>query len=160
MTERNRGNGRQIHKLLTQREPLPPLVPGTVWNDALTSQIQNLEAGDMVKAGLHLWNDDIQRCHTIVQPVGGHDASYWHAILHRRESDYGNSRYWYRQAGNHPVHSEMKAMDRDWDPFRFVDLCQEAEGGKLESTRQLEEVQAKEMDLLLKFVLKNDIDSF
>ncbi len=30
-------------------------------------------------------------------------SAYLHAIIHRREGDFSNSRYWYRRCANHPI---------------------------------------------------------
>lgn len=43
---------------------------------------------------------DWQGAHTIVQGLEGErEADHLHAILHKIEGDEGNSRYWYRRAG-------------------------------------------------------------
>ena len=54
-------------------------------------------------AGLWLWHDALDESHTISQ--GLHDAtgSFWHAIMHRREGDFSNSKYWYTRAAGHPA---------------------------------------------------------
>src|SRR5262245_30305459 len=48
-----------------------------------------------VLAGLWLLHDELDRAHGIVQEVGSESGSFWHAIMHRREGDFSNSRYWY-----------------------------------------------------------------
>ena len=143
--------------LLIHRDPLPPLVPDSVWSENYTEVIRESQEQDLLKAGLHLWNDDIDRCHGIVQPMKGENASYWHAILHRREPDYNNSKYWYRRVGKHPVHSELQGIYPGWDPFSFVDWCQDvAEKGSRKRLSWLKEVQAREMELLLKCIMKSN----
>jgi hypothetical protein len=34
-------------------------------------------------------------------------AAYWHQIAHRREPDPGNSLYWARRVGRHPIHAPL-----------------------------------------------------
>jgi hypothetical protein len=68
-------------------------------------------AAQAVLAGLWLWNDGLDECHRIVQnaPDEKWEATYafWHAIMHRREGDFSNSKYWYARAGAHPVLDDL-----------------------------------------------------
>jgi len=136
--------------ILTQRDPFPPLVPEKVWDKSLIAKIDTLSAAPLIKAGLHLLNDDIHNCHIIAQEHENPDGNYWHAILHRREPDYWNSKYWYKRVGNHPVIQQMKNEEVGWDPFEFVDQCEKFNTAK---ERQL---QFKEM----KFLLKHTIEKY
>ena len=43
-------------------------------------------------------NGEWDRAHIIVQDIGGADAAWIHAVLHKIEGDVGNSRYWYSRA--------------------------------------------------------------
>ena len=135
---------------LTQRDPSPPLVTEKVWDKSLIAKIDKLTAAPLAKAGLHLLNDDIHNCHIIAQEHENPDSNYWHAILHRREPDYWNSKYWYKRVDNHPVIQQMKNEEVGWDPFEFVDQCEKFNTAK---ERQL---QFKEM----KFLLKHTIDKY
>jgi hypothetical protein len=108
---------------------------------------------DMARAclsGLWLLNDFLDESHRISQEIETPTGSYWHGIMHRREPDYENSKYWLRRVGEHPVFAalstaaqslvaEFPDVGKDlivrgpWDPFVFVDLCrQAANGGSLE----------------------------
>ena len=49
-------------------------------------------------AGIWLYVDDLDRSHTISQSLDTVEGSLWHAIMHRRESDFSNSKYWLRLA--------------------------------------------------------------
>jgi len=68
-----------------------------------------------IQAGLWLIVGDLDRAHTICQSDESSTGSWWHAIVHRREGDYGNSLYWYRQAAAHPAISgfDGPALVRD-----------------------------------------------
>ena len=133
---------------LTQRDPFPLLVPESVWDNSLTAKIDELTAAPLIKAGLHLLNDDIHNCHIIAQEHENSDGNYWHAILHRREPDYWNSKYWYRRVDNHLVIQQMKNEEVGWDPFNFVDQCEKF------NKAQERQIQLQEMTLLLNYTIK------
>ena len=133
---------------LTQRDPFPLLVPESVWDNSLTAKIDELTAAPLIKAGLHLLNDDIHNCHIIAQEHKNSDGNYWHAILHRRESDYWNSKYWYKRVGDHPVIHDMQKEEPGWDPFNFVDQCEKF------NKAQERQIQLQEMTLLLNYTIK------
>lgn len=46
-----------------------------------------------------LYLDGLERAHEICQSVDGPTGAHLHAIVHRREGDFGNALYWYRRAG-------------------------------------------------------------
>jgi len=145
-------NGLALSILLTKRDPHPPLTPKKIWKPELRKEISLIHAPADVIAGLHLWNDDIESCHAIAQATEKPNFNYWHAILHRREGDFGNSKYWYRAVGDdHPVLLAMKAAYPNWDPIHFVDHCE-----KHENTDTLMAIQAQEMERLLQFCRPSD----
>src|SRR5262249_48231418 len=104
-----------------------------------------------LRAGLFQWHDFLEESHQLSQSIEGEGENqlgdYWHAILHRREPDYSNAKYWCRQIGPHALFRELRqkadalleksaapqagkwrqrlAPEFRWDPFAFVDLCQE-----------------------------------
>jgi hypothetical protein len=140
------------------------------------SKLYNLSDDSLVRAGalwLHGFLDD---SHQIVQKNSSAEASYWHALMHRSEGDFGNSIYWFGKVGKHPVYvalrqeveklegsskdsqEVLKALlkETQWDSRRFVGLCQEAHDGKFEHLKLLQQVAAKEYHLLMSFVLKQN----
>ena len=180
-----------VQKLAT-RDPLPPLAPSEEWDSQLTDRISDLSLetlfdgesiedstmGDAVQSGLLLWNDALDASHTISQNIESRTGSYWHGIMHRREPDYSNAKYWFRRVGVHSIFPELReraltllqkrstssdaladyaeAIEKaeDWDAFRFVDWCQAADGDR--STPEavktfLQAVQVKEIKLLLHY---------
>lgn len=82
--------------------------------DQVLSRAAEPWAGQAVLAGLWLWHDGLVESHRIAQQ-GEHldDAewsrtlNFWHAIMHRREGDFSNSKYWYARSGEHPVLSAL-----------------------------------------------------
>jgi hypothetical protein len=97
----------------------------------------------LVKAAIYLRHGFLDESHKISQQVQTPNGSYWHAIMHRKEGDFSNSKYWYRRVGAHPV---FAAMGKDWDAFRFVDQC--AKGNADAATEQ------KEFELLLEHTIR------
>ncbi len=55
-------------------------------------------------AALWLWQDYLTESHELSQSVETATGSYWHAILHRREGDFSNAKYWYARAAGHPAY--------------------------------------------------------
>jgi hypothetical protein len=66
--------------------------------------------------------DDLDRSHTISQSIETPTGSFWHGILHRREGDFSNSKYWFRRAGKAPFSLP------GYDPLTFVDRVSQARG--------------------------------
>jgi len=84
--------------------------------------------------GLYLYYSCTDDAHTIAQDLETAEGSFWHGIVHRQEPDPGNSGYWFRRVGNHPLfpalRDEAKRFRFDcgplWDPFEFIDFCESA----------------------------------
>jgi hypothetical protein len=94
-------------------------------------------------AGLWLWLDALDDCHKIAQDLVSPTGSFWHAIMHRREGDFSNAKYWYHRCPNHHVMKMLAAVssslaggfesDRQvkriisgpWSPDALVDLVEE-----------------------------------
>ena len=179
---------------LDARQPLPPLAPEKEWDTDLTKRIQETKITDLfdgralkdsslanaVKSGLLLWNDALDDSHNISQGIASKTGSYWHGIMHRREPDYSNSKYWFARVGNHPVFPAlrkrvldtlnaepsqstqfaryMEAIEQkdNWDAPKFIDWCQDAAGHtKGEVVQFLQTVQVEEIKLLLDYSCRN-----
>ncbi|MCG8448670.1 MAG: hypothetical protein MI725_03695 [Pirellulales bacterium] len=95
-------------------------------------------------AGVWLVHDFLDESHTISQGISTAEGSFWHGIMHRREGDFSNAKYWFRKVGQHPVFSKLG----DGDPFQFVDACQAAlqNGGSDEQhCRQLQQIEWEQL---------------
>ena len=181
-----------IVRQLETRDPLPPLAPSAEWDGELTDQINDISLGNLfdgqsikdsamghaLQSGLLLWNDALDASHTISQGLESGTGSYWHGIMHRREPDYSNAKYWFRRVGVHPTYPALRERalallqsgstesdsladyaktireTEDWDAFRFVDWCQAADGDRSapEAVKSfLQAVQVEEIRLLLDY---------
>src|SRR5689334_7196922 len=61
-------------------------------------------AAKLFRAAALLWHDHHDALHAIVQDDPSSEASFLYAILHRREPDTSNARYWINRVGRHPVY--------------------------------------------------------
>lgn len=132
---------------------------------------------DACRAGLWLYFGFLDEAHRIVQAIDTPEASYWHAVMHRREGDYANAKYWVRQAGHLPIFDELaqivavqgghlaEAMfsggggDTSWDGAKWVDVCraactQRAPFDAAETAESLRQIQQAEWRLLLAHCLR------
>lgn len=170
----------QVKALLATPEP-PELGPGprkgvqsrqavdVAIGTALSGAQLTGETRELLRALVLLWHDHLDEAHRIAQEVDSADGSLVHAVMHRREPDYWNSKYWFRRVGKHPcfgnlasrVASLLKArgepalLDKlipqgKWDPFAFVDACEAAaHGGSSKQQSLLREIQQIEFEVLL-----------
>jgi hypothetical protein len=137
---------------------------------------QTIREQDMAKcclAGLWLYHDFLDESHTLSQEIHTTSGSYWHGIMHRREPDYSNAKYWFRRVGDHPIFVSLVADAKEiaaddpaepakfltrlsaWDPFAFIDLCEKAVGSSLEMLCR--RIQQREWELLFDFCYRKEI---
>lgn len=134
------------------------------------AQIVDKKAGELCLAGLWLLYDYLEECHRIAQSLETKEAAYWHAIMHRREGDFSNSKYWFRRVGEHPTFgalyeetnklagkkklddaSSFLAKQSRWDPFTFVDLCEKCVRGRVADEDFPRQIQQIEWRLLFEY---------
>ena len=105
-------------------------------------------------SGVWLLCDFLDESHTISQGISTASGSFWHGIMHRREGDFSNAKYWFRRADEHPVYERLAAAAdvESWDPFAFVDACQRAvrrggagSGDEAERCRQLQQLEWEQL---------------
>lgn len=121
-----------------------------------------------------LYHNFLDTSHTISQGILTETGSYWHGIMHRREPDFSNSKYWFRKVGYHEVFDglckeaaqiasdaggapEVLTSQSSWDPAAFVDLCADALEGRSGHDALCREIQQREWELLFDYSYKQAI---
>jgi hypothetical protein len=104
-------------------------------------------------AGLWLLAGDLDASHQISQSDPTPEGSFWHGIMHRREGDFDNAKYWFRRVGNHRVLGQLAGTDYG-DPDQFVDRCKDATAA---STEVLVALQWNEWQHLFFHCLNNRV---
>jgi hypothetical protein len=128
-------------------------------------------------SGIWLLYDCLDESHAISQGIDTSSGSFWHAIMHRREGDFSNAKYWFRNVGQHPVFAELgerahvaatfrnadsslgetHLRDGIWDPFAFVDLCQAVARGQTGARELCLDVQQAEWELLFDYCYREAV---
>lgn len=167
----------RLQQLVTAPGPAhlgPATRPGTRSVSELERELKSIglpaNSVTLVKALLLLWHDHLDASHTISQAIENRDGSLVHAIMHRREPDYWNSKYWWRRVGDHPCFPELARSAGEflrrqqpgklaaqltpggrWNADALVDLCESAAGEPPESdrVRMLRAVQQIETQVAL-----------
>src|SRR2546430_13370762 len=129
--------------------PRASRLPGVALNRKVEAFIQETKVSaalhPLVRSAALLWHDYLDESHAISQNIHGTDGSLLHGIMHRREPDYGNAKYWFHRAGKHACFPELAkktaallgaknettliaelAPNGEWAPFAFVDACERA----------------------------------
>ncbi|TWU10078.1 hypothetical protein Pla52o_57820 [Novipirellula galeiformis] len=104
-------------------------------------------------SGLWLLAGDLDRSHEISQGIEEKEGSFWHGIMHRREGDFSNAKYWFRRVGKHPVITQL--TERCGDDFRssedFVDKCARAVSGSADDRLRCQDIQWQEWQSLMAY---------
>lgn len=126
--------------------------------------------GECTLAAVWLVHDFVDESHAISQNIDTPSGSFWHGIMHRREGDFPNAKYWFGRVGQDEVFEflgqragELAAIRGDatavekltpegvWDAFAFVDMCQAAVRGSTKHADLCLDIQQVEWELLFDY---------
>lgn len=174
--------------LVTTAEP-PELGPGPrpgvlAAHDLVKSLREWGEAHDvapdvfrLIKAIALLYHDHHDQAHDLVQDGSDADAALIHAILHRREPDFWNAKYWFRRVPDHPIYRDLTGcleelavedstrrmvseltMTGSVDPFRLVDEIESVSHARTRGPEAtfLRLVQQAEFEALAAYLLRSN----
>lgn len=168
---------------LLQEERLNPLdagAPNTKAKATLTALTMEkafapnaIGDADMARAclaGIWLHHNFLEESHQISQSIATPTGSYWHGLMHRREPDFSNSKYWFHRVGTHPIlaplhlaavelvaanaHDATTDFLRNqsrWDPFAFIDLCEKCVQRQSPAETLCRQIQQAEWNLLFDY---------
>lgn len=82
------------------------------------------------QSAVWMYVDDLNRSHLASQSENTSVGAYWHGIMHRREGDFSNAKYWFRRS--EAIHQllaldpngltdEVACLPRSENPSRLVD---------------------------------------
>lgn len=171
--------------------PVCPLGPGKE-NRELEHQLTALTvesafAGQTIRdasmarcclSGIWMLHNFLDQSHSISQDIKTAEGSYWHGIMHRREGDFSNAKYWFHRAGRHPIQASLgqgaaeleehyaplsnnceKILCSDgWQSDAMVDLCEAAERGRVPDVEFIKALAMLEWQLLFDYCYVQAID--
>jgi hypothetical protein len=185
------GRSQEVISRIRSRKSIPPLTPECVWHPQLDEEIAALSdqllaegrpdgllSAQAWKAALHLWNDSLAAAHDLVEPMDTPAGAVLHGIMHRREGDYDNAKYWFHRAGDHPAYHSLQSraasflrqqeipggplkevFDKmiaqgNWNPYLFINAVsiQENRYGEDETRGLLEQLQQLELEAMIRFL--------
>jgi hypothetical protein len=162
------------YEALVVEGPTPPsarkLLQHVTPEQLLRTPAANPENASAMLSGLWLWHDGLNESHTISQGLHSATGSFWHAIMHRREGDFSNSKYWYARCQGHPAiavlanqagpiinslpadNALLRIVASGWNPAAFVDFVQSVyQSPNSPSHRLAVELQRLEWNVLFQF---------
>ena len=151
-------------KKLTPAEPLDWELPGKIRDasDEVLSggkEIADRKIFALVRGALFYAVDALDAAHRIFQDEPGDLGSYWHGMMHRREGDFDNARYWFRRAGRLSISDRLHeaaaavsatmAKQESWDAYLLTGMCEQAKFGDTDAVPECVRLQRVEFDEML-----------
>ncbi|MCS7026183.1 MAG: hypothetical protein NZV14_15390 [Bryobacteraceae bacterium] len=155
---------------------LMPLAEGRCSSEAARERLRKVSARVLLPqarapeaalSGLWLYFSCLEESHALSQQIPTAEGSFWHGIMHRQEPDPSNAAYWFRRVGAHPVFVPLAeqaatlasqfpnasfSVNARWDPFRFIDFCEQARRHPGSAAEQLAlQIQRAEWQLLFDY---------
>jgi hypothetical protein len=127
-----------------------------------------------LEAAALLYHDHHDLAHDLVQDLACPEGVLIHAILHRREPDYWNAKYWFRRVADHPIYRALTVQleslsdnpsAEEWmpallladtfDPIAMVDACEKVKSLSASDpgVEFLQQVQQLEFECLVEYLL-------
>jgi hypothetical protein len=151
---------------LTPAEPLDWELPRRIGEASDATLAGGVEIGAaetfaLVRGGLLYAVDALDPAHGFFQEAHTDLGSYWHGMMHRREGDFDNARYWFRRAGTLPffaaLHRATSGVSADmarqssWDPYLFTGQCEQARFGAEELVAEAVKLQRLEFETIFDY---------
>jgi len=147
-----------IQRLLTD-DAFGKYTTTTSGNQNVLADLQALDAStfgansamaEACLSGLWLLHNFLDQSHAISQSLKSPVGSHWHAIMHRLEGDFPNSKYWYRRVGQWDLYDVISQRSaKPFDPFQFVDLVEQ------QGTEASHDMAVVEWQVLFEHCLEN-----
>ncbi len=148
----------------------PALAALTIEKALAPNQIIDTGMARACFAGIWLYHDFLEESHQISQSIATTTGSYWHGIMHRREPDFSNSKYWFHRVGEHPIFASLQEaaaelaaaniahesteflrQQKKWDPFAFIDHCEACVNRRSPAEMLCRQIQLGEWKLLFDY---------
>ena len=122
-------------------------------------RVKDLQMAQLCIAGLWLHHDFLEESHEISQLIKTPSGGYWHGIMHRREPDAWNAKYWFKQVGRHPVLRKVgESLRTVYDPFEFIDRSETFRDTGSPDEEECRQIQFREWEQLFEWCYEKAVN--